>query len=546
MPPLRYRAQLILLIGSLAASVIYLVFEVAFHAHLVDFLGGTPTDDEIHSIERNGRTLTGIAAALFFIHGGLGAFIKHRLTEQNWRLFVGISIPVAALFTLVCIQGAQTTIDWVVTTATDSRSEDQRRQALLSTFIVSHVHQTHDGGPVWRVNGRPVVEDLRSSISGRFVLAALPFLLATVPDLEEQMTSQLRAIVESDVADVIPSAHQLYNKTFVSLMEQLIGKGYDAYRTATSRYQEQLATNEATALRNWGKYLDSLRARGLSPDMVRSNPKIQNQVSQELRRVEPALPTGWVPMNYKSFLDQYEGATRNAYREALRGLGFDERLAPGIIASLEDYVQHADIKARWCAEARRSAQVPALQGFAERLCAFGPRLGPSEDVFAAFRSEVYEPLLARVVTEQMARLSSAVDAYAAGGRYFNDAYKATKTVIVIPIALVASLLGGIFHLLKCMTLTGRLTPLGNIRWASFATACLICLGAFWLIARQSGPAASLPDDPLTAAVERGLDHHFGATFILRRAVELETVIYPVGQWLLDRGVYPGKGAHSTS
>src|SRR6188472_2362451 len=43
---------------------IYLVFELAFNARLLDVVGGNASMDDVHHIEVYGRTLSGIAAAL--------------------------------------------------------------------------------------------------------------------------------------------------------------------------------------------------------------------------------------------------------------------------------------------------------------------------------------------------------------------------------------------------------------------------------------------------------------------------------------------------
>lgn len=56
-----------LLVALLTA--IYLCFELAFNARLLDVVGGAASESQIHAIEHFGRSLSGIALALFVLQG---------------------------------------------------------------------------------------------------------------------------------------------------------------------------------------------------------------------------------------------------------------------------------------------------------------------------------------------------------------------------------------------------------------------------------------------------------------------------------------------
>lgn len=76
-----------LLVALLTA--IYLCFELAFNARLLDVVGGAASESQIHAIEHFGRSLSGIALALFVLQGLLtlknfgaqgqaGRLVRHR------------------------------------------------------------------------------------------------------------------------------------------------------------------------------------------------------------------------------------------------------------------------------------------------------------------------------------------------------------------------------------------------------------------------------------------------------------------------------------
>lgn len=51
-------------LALMGLTAVYLAFELAFIARLLDMVGGSASSDEIHRTEVYGRTLSGIALAL--------------------------------------------------------------------------------------------------------------------------------------------------------------------------------------------------------------------------------------------------------------------------------------------------------------------------------------------------------------------------------------------------------------------------------------------------------------------------------------------------
>ena len=67
--PAMPRKQLFSIIGL---TLVYLLFELAFNARLLDVVGGTATQDQIHHIEIYGRSLSGAAVGLLVMQWLLG------------------------------------------------------------------------------------------------------------------------------------------------------------------------------------------------------------------------------------------------------------------------------------------------------------------------------------------------------------------------------------------------------------------------------------------------------------------------------------------
>jgi hypothetical protein len=124
---------------------------------------------------------------------------------------------------------------------------------------------------------------------------------------------------------------------------------------------------------------------------------------------------------------------------------------------------------------------------------------------------------------ERARLNSEVAAYGQGGLFAGDAYDAMKVVVVIPIAILFSMLGALGHGLKAVFLIAR--SIGLPRGWSLAPVAAAAIGviAVSLLTRDS-PAMARPE---VQAMRRGFEQAFPAA-ILRLTVNIQSKIYPIG------------------
>ncbi|STQ61765.1 Uncharacterised protein [Pseudescherichia vulneris] len=79
-------------------TLTYLICELAFNSRLLDLVGTISTAEEVHNMERYGRTLTAIAAALLVLQFALVGIA--RLKRKNVSLSTRASV--SGCFACVC------------------------------------------------------------------------------------------------------------------------------------------------------------------------------------------------------------------------------------------------------------------------------------------------------------------------------------------------------------------------------------------------------------------------------------------------------------
>jgi len=512
------RTILIIDLAALCASLIYLTLEVAFHAQLVDLLGIYPSQTQIHDAEHVGRLLTGLAFTLFLLPIVLKRLVP--LLHESRVVFAASTAAATVLVASLSVAGAKVGIEAFVERLTTSRTAVERRQAVLSLFIVSHLHKQQDGQPALALNGRDAPTYLRETVAGRLVLATLPFLLSNVGDLERRTREQVRAILADDLGDKLGSPTKLYNEVYVKGMGSL-ASAFQAYHDTTAAFNTQMLRVERDAFSDWENYTDELARNRLAPATASRSPAVRQKVSEVLRRRDPSLPPNWVPTSAEDFRVQRAARVQKAYEDALGRIGFRDPSRPPRIETFQQFISHADIRSRWCV---------SLQGLEAQLrdnvCSFGPREGSSDELFPAFEKAVFAPIVERKLDELVSRYNSPAAAYAEGGRLARDGYDAAKTAVVIPVALFFSLAGGLLHGVKCTWLLGVLSLSSWL--ARFAVPVTVASGLAFVTMVRPVPLA---DDPFTAAMRRAMHEKYGEVVLglADSAMKWEPVVYPVGK-----------------
>lgn len=172
----------------------YLIGELAFNSRLLDLVGSIATTDDIHNMERYGRALTAIAAALLVLQLVLAgnAWLKKR------DICFSTSWVASMLLSLCLLSGVITwhTVEWVIERQVSHSTGEFRQKALLAQLFQQSLingHQTLEGIPLDPGGGQ---SQTWTSPSGKAFLAMLPILLSSVERyhglLEREAAQNLR------------------------------------------------------------------------------------------------------------------------------------------------------------------------------------------------------------------------------------------------------------------------------------------------------------------------------------------------------------------
>ncbi|MDR3397423.1 MAG: hypothetical protein P4M06_07660 [Pandoraea sp.] len=318
----------------IVVTLVYLTFELGFNGRLLDVVGGTATIDDVHHIEVYGRTLSGIAAALFVLQWLMGKRTKSGKGSPGLG-----TIAIACLVTIVVVYFAiKTFVDVLVTT----RDAEFRRIAANTILLQRSL-----------VEGRLQLEGLTGNDTvfakpqGKAFLALFPVLAVSVDRLDEKTRAVKATLVREAVRREIGGAKGYYD-SYRDAMKQV----HDNWSKYAAIIPDSDPGLKAEQQRAWNDYLSRLSRRGWQPGTVPGYAR--GRVSASVRRDLPALPANWHPSDMLSFY----GAAAVKYRQAAARKVHSvdvggETIPPGL--SYEAFVARPGVQK----ELRKSLGLPA-------------------------------------------------------------------------------------------------------------------------------------------------------------------------------------------
>jgi glycerophosphoryl diester phosphodiesterase len=408
-------------------TLVYLTFELAFNARLLDVVGGEATLDEIHHIEHYGRILSGTAAALFLLQ----FLLKH---DENIRMecaekgatsrkeFGWPRILTACLLCVFCVyHGLQAFVDYLVT----SRDGDFRRQAVNVSLIQNALLND-------RVDlvGIDADNGLYRLPEGKAFLALFPFMATSVEDLEQRMEEAKIQILRRTISERIDP------KTYFDNYQK-------AVQTVTTQWQKYRGNIEDTEQvdkefeKAWKEYEDTLCGRrncGLqecqctwTPDDVPISAwsSVRRQVQRKVH-----VPNDWRPNDQQTFRAAI--ARQMMEKVAKEGVTIDgQKFPPGL--SQAEFFQQPVIRRKLNTELHLPNDV---------------RVPLSVNDTSAFLRDLYQPMLQREIRIELEKYTADAASFETGGANAEMGIKATQATLIPPIALFFSLMGAIGHLGK--------------------------------------------------------------------------------------------------
>ncbi len=415
-------------------TLTYLICELAFNSRLLDLVGSVSTADEVHNMERYGRTLTAIAAALLALQFSLMGIV--RLKKKGVWLTAKAS---TALVLLIClITGTLTwhAVEWVIERQVTKSTGEFRQMSLLAQLYQHALiegQQTLEGIPLDSGGGQA---QTWNSPSGKAFLATLPVLLSS--------SDRYRKLLERDAEQNLRDNISAQEGGVRGYYEAWILARGEVHKQFVAYYNDDMDISETVRLeqaRAWQRYERSLEAKRLKTWNVprRYYATVRNQV----RGQGVPVANDWSPSDRTGFNAAVAKSARQKYLAqrtvVYQGVTIPKRLDWGVFFRL-DVVQKA---------LREKLLLPANTLVREEY--------PLNDKLKQFALELHTPHLNEAVKQQLPELRAAVSSYSAGGVNEKLGEDAARAVIVPPIALIFSLVGALTHLAKLLYLV--LVPL---------------------------------------------------------------------------------------
>ena len=407
--------------GLCLITCLYLLFELAFNARLLDVVGGTATTDQVHNIEVFGRLLSGTAAALVVLQLLMTWRSKSATGSPG---VIGIAFWCGLTLVLV-YAGLQLFVDALV----ERSSPEFRRQSLNVVLVqraLSNGQAELDG-----LNDDPKVF---TRPEGKAFLALFPVLAVSVDNLDDKIRGAKLELVSQQVGRQLGGASGYYGK-YAEAMKKTSEQWRQYSRGRSVDVDAEVARQQDRA---WRDYQRDLSRRGWTPTTVPA--QYQGAVVKRVRRNLPSLSPDWHPSHEDSFKAAVEAQVMRKVRAGGDGsvVVRGQRVPAGL--GFADFVLHPGVQA----ELRDRLGVPS-----------GIQIAPQYASGEQFRQRLFDPLKRHVAVQEVRKYDAALNTFANGGVNQAMGLDAARAALVPPIALLCSLLGAIGHLGKLFYLLLR-------------------------------------------------------------------------------------------
>jgi len=449
-----------------ALTLIYLCFELAFNARLLDVVGGVADDAQVHSIEHFGRSLSGIALALLLLQGFL--VLGNRKTPGGVKLLLLIVLVVSALVyaatslwmpgavaaglaalaaigvALYCdrlrksTSGAQAGglfcvcalaavcvffslknfTDWVVNNRSAAfRYASQNIVLVQKALVDGHV----------RIDGLSDDSAIFSRPQGKAFLALLPIMAASVEHLDEKIKNAKLDILRDRVSARL-GGPEAFHREYVDAV-QAVAARWKQYNNAGNEASTSGETIELRQQKAWDDYLGKLSKHGWTPFTIPD--KFRHKVRHEVQSKVP-VPNDWDLADEAIF--RAAVAHQIATRSPINGNQIEYRGKPIPLGlSWSAFFAHPIIQSELVSRLKLPEHVTVLPDY---------RSGD------AFERDIYSPLLTKLAKQQLVIYDAPVDSFANGAVNAEWGRSMANIAILPPLALFFSLLGAITHLSK--------------------------------------------------------------------------------------------------
>lgn len=445
-------------------TTLYLLFELAFNARLLDVAGGAPDTAALEGVEFFGRLLSGVGASLL-----LWKLIAPRVGPVGLRRLIFV-----CLLTIPAVYMGQLAL---VNTLVDNSDGEQRKRAELVTTLRWAAQKSAVEFP-----GLSIDEAGKTSPAGKTLFAVFPALFYSADKVQDSVVKQLDAVVTAAVRAQVGTASQTFNDSYIPLTNELRRLYNDQYVPASNKYSD--ASSQAPSPDDaWNEYLSSVESRGINP--YNPSERQRSGVVKQLHKRGVKVPEHFSLDDEATFKASLPGAQGSFSAAASRALGFNTALQPGL--SWAQFAAHKDVQA--LAVKRMEKRHPGLS-------LKGPLdLNASESEFAR---RVYEPLVSDYAKKRVQSLTEKAEKYITDPATSQRGRDAIRSLIVPPLALGFSLF---FGLLNLVGLLAGLVPTntGKVLARLTLTGAIVALPFVNSNTITASPAYAILDRELASA-----------------------------------------------
>lgn len=496
---------------------IYLLFEVAFGARLLDVVSTTTDPDVIHPIEVAGRIISGIALTLVVWGVVLLPALRRRAWLRLWQraaLFIGSAAACCAFSYFV--QEA------ILRGISHASSPEQKQAASTLSLVASGVQ-----------NAEAVLEGIDMDLVGRdspelkTFLALLPAMALSVDDLSARTSSELDKILRSRTDAMIGGFQPFYEDRYVPSLP-VIERMHDAYMEASDERARGMREADDRVARSYRQYRNSL-GRYTPDTLPRSH---RRQVVRGIQNRGIPVPGNWDPRDRAGFYaaaeEAFGGRIERTYGDAMSRLfsrpyangvpryDFTGRVKPGM--STQEFLDSPELQHHWRAITGAGPEARLI---------FNLESGEAWE-------RIYDPWLKAVVADRKGLYIAPVEDFARGGARYDEGVEAIRIAYIPLIAFGFSLLGALVHTFKTtnyliQTSTGMRRPEGLLKaqMGKKATIAAVAIGAV-ICATNTNPVT---ESELFSSLEAQVSDK-GAAFlapVMRGTVQLQSYAYPVAE-----------------
>nr|WP_315229223.1 hypothetical protein [uncultured Limnohabitans sp.] len=430
-----------------ALTALYLCFELAFNARLLDVVGGVGTAEQIHYIERYGRVLSGAAVALIVLQ-----LLLSRRTQSKIASPRGVAILFWCLLAAsITFASLQIFIDTLV-----EHSSAAFRRTAVSIVLVQRALVKGEVELDGLIENDPRIF---SRPEGKTFLALFPLMVSSIDRLDEKIADVKLQLISRQISDELGGAagyYKKYTEAIKNTKEQ-----WASYRSkgGSQSLDDQIKYRQNQA---WRDYLDRLGKQGWTPATV---PPIRHDAVRRKVKSEIPVTADWLPSDEAGFKEAVAIQVRRRVSSSNGKLNTQIPLGMG----WGEFLSHPNVQSKLQNQLKLPSTVVVRAEYGSA---------------AEFEKTVFTPLLTRLVRLQLPKYEASIASFADGQRFEQIGRDAVRAVLVPPVALLFSLLGAIGHfskllyLITCLTLNCLNSPASKSRYLFFVPASVIC--SLWI------------------------------------------------------------------